>query len=55
MIDELFGYIKSGEFKDIPVEETVWRSDTKVEELKDAIERSGQGFGGKKQVFIFEE
>lgn len=55
MVDELFGYIKSGEFKDIPVEETVWRNDTKVEELKEAINRSGQGFGGKKQVFIFEK
>lgn len=55
MLDEIFGYIKSGEFKDTPVQETIWKSDTKVEVLKEAIERSGQGFGGKKQVFIFEE
>lgn len=54
MIDELFGYIKTGEFKDVPIQETVWNSDTKVEELKAAIERSSKGFGGKKQIFVFE-
>ncbi|KAL0633568.1 mitochondrial 2-enoyl thioester reductase [Maublancomyces gigas] len=54
MIDELFGYIKTGEFKDVPIQETMWNSDTKVEELKAAIERSSKGFGGKKQIFVFE-
>lgn len=55
MIEEIFGYIKSGEFKDVPIEETVWKNDTKEEVLKEAIEKSGQAFGGKKQIFVFKE
>lgn len=55
MIDELFGYIKTGELKDVPIQETAWKNDTKVEELMAAIERSKQGFGGKKQIFVFKE
>lgn len=55
MVDEIFGYITSGEFKDTPVQETNWTPTTKVEVLKEAIARSGQAFGGKKQVFVFKE
>lgn len=55
MVDELLGYIKSGEFKDVPIQLTVWKSDTNVEDLKEAVERSGRGFLGKKQILIFEE
>ncbi|KAH8154233.1 uncharacterized protein LAJ45_02001 [Morchella importuna] len=55
MVEEIFGYITSGEFKDTPVQETVWTPTTKVDVLKEAVARSGQAFGGKKQVFIFKE
>ncbi|KAA8910677.1 hypothetical protein FN846DRAFT_938161 [Sphaerosporella brunnea] len=55
MVEEIFGLIKKGEFKDVPIEKTVWKNDTKEEELKAAVEKSGQAFGGKKQVFVFEE
>ena len=55
MLEEIFRYIASGELKDVPMETTVWKRDTNEEELKAAIERSTQGFGGKKQVFVFED
>jgi len=55
MLEEIFRYIASGELKDVPMETTVWKRDTKEDELKAAIERSTQGFGGKKQVFVFED
>jgi trans-2-enoyl-CoA reductase len=54
MVEEIFGLVQAGEFKDVPVEKTLWKDDTKEEELIAAVERSGQGFGGKKQVFVFE-
>ncbi|KAL7268274.1 mitochondrial 2-enoyl thioester reductase [Rhizina undulata] len=54
MVEEIFGYIKAGQFKDVPISKTVWKYDTKEEELKAAIERSGQGFSGKKEIFVFE-
>ncbi|KAG0132036.1 hypothetical protein HOY82DRAFT_518394 [Tuber indicum] len=55
MLEEISRYISSGELKDVPMETTVWKRDTKEEELKAAIERSTQGFGGKKQIFVFED
>jgi len=55
MVEEILGMIQRGELKDVPVEKTVWTSATKEDELKAAIAKSGQGFGGKKQVFVFEE
>ena len=55
MLGEIFRYIASGELKDVPMETTAWKRDTKEEELKAAIERSTQGFSGKKQVFVFED
>jgi trans-2-enoyl-CoA reductase len=39
----------------VPIEKTVWSSGTKEEELIAAVEKSGQAFSGKKQVFVFEE
>ncbi|RPA96484.1 NAD(P)-binding protein [Choiromyces venosus 120613-1] len=55
MLDDIFNSIASGELKDVPMEVTVWRRDTKEEELKAAIERSTQGFSSKKQIFVFED
>jgi trans-2-enoyl-CoA reductase len=55
MLDEIFGYMESGKLKDVPFDITVWKWDTKEEELKAAVERSGQGFHGKKQIFVFED
>jgi len=54
MVEEIFEMIQSGEFKDVPIEKTVWNSETKEDVLKAAIAKSGQGFGGKKQMFVFE-
>ena len=55
MVEEIFGYIQKGEFKEVPMEKTVWNNKTKEEDLKAAVAKSGQAFGGKKQVFIFED
>jgi len=55
MVAEIFGYIQKGEFKEVPFEKTVWNDETKEEELLSAVENSGQAYGGKKQVFVFEE
>ncbi|KAF8540318.1 hypothetical protein BDD12DRAFT_917043 [Trichophaea hybrida] len=55
MVNEILEYIQKGEFKEVPIEKTVWSSGTKEEELIAAVEKSEQAFGGKKQVFVFEE
>lgn len=55
MVEEIFGYIQKGQFAEVPMDKTVWNSQTKEEDLKAAIEKCGQAFGGKKQVFVFEE
>ncbi|KAI5843632.1 hypothetical protein BZA05DRAFT_410803 [Tricharina praecox] len=55
MVEEIFGMIQRGEFKDVPVEKTVWNSETKEDVLKAAVAKSGQAYSGKKQVFVFEE
>lgn len=55
MLDEIFGYMESGKLKDVPFDIATWKSDTKEEEIKAAVGRSGQGFHGKKTVFVFEE
>jgi len=53
MLDEIFGYIQSGEFKEVPVEKTVWKEDTKIGELKEAVKKGMIGRTDK-QVFVFE-
>lgn len=55
MLRDIFGYIQNGEFKDVPIEKTTWTSETKANTLVNAVERSGAGFGGKKQVFEFKD
>ncbi|KAF8246293.1 NAD(P)-binding protein [Wilcoxina mikolae CBS 423.85] len=55
MLEEIFRYIQKGEFKEVPFEKTVWNSETKEEELLNAVGNSGQAYGGKKQVFVFED
>ncbi|KAI5794439.1 hypothetical protein DFH27DRAFT_526854 [Peziza echinospora] len=54
MLDEIFDWTRKGWFKDAPVEKVEWKEDTTEESLKEAVERSMQGFGGKKRVFVME-
>jgi len=54
MVNEIFELYKSGQFKDVPIEKAVWKDDSEQSELIKAIEKSQAGFGGKKQVFVFE-
>lgn len=55
MVQDMYQKISAGEFAEAPVEKTVWKADTTVEELIDTIQWSGQGFTGKKQVFVFKD
>jgi mitochondrial enoyl-[acyl-carrier protein] reductase / trans-2-enoyl-CoA reductase len=54
MVNEIFELYKSGQFKDVPIEKAIWKDDSEQSELIKAIEKSQTGFGGKKQVFVFE-
>lgn len=53
MVEEIFNWIKAGEFKDVPVDKTVWKYDSEEKTLLEAIAKSGESFA-KKQVFVFE-
>lgn len=55
MLDDLCERIASGEFKEPPVEKISWTNKTKEEELKLAVEKSQQGFSGKKYIFVMED
>ncbi|TGZ82061.1 NAD(P)-binding protein [Ascodesmis nigricans] len=54
MLEDIFNMMLKGEFKEVPVEKNIWTPETKEKELKEAVDRSVKGFGGKKQVFVFE-
>ncbi|CCX33208.1 enoyl-acyl-carrier-proteinreductase 1 mitochondrial precursor [Pyronema domesticum] len=55
MVAEIFRFIQQGKFKEVPFEKTIWNSDSTEEQLVGAVAKSGQAFGNKKQVFVFEE
>ncbi|KAF8539752.1 hypothetical protein BDD12DRAFT_836764, partial [Trichophaea hybrida] len=52
MVEEIFRYIQKGEFKEVPFEKTVWNSNTKEEQLLNAVGNSGQAYGGRNR-FLF--
>ncbi|BFZ60954.1 mitochondrial 2-enoyl thioester reductase [Saitoella coloradoensis] len=58
MLDEIFGWVKEGKFKEAMNEVTTWKTSASDEELweafKGAMEKSQAGFG-KKQIIVMEE
>lgn len=55
MVDDIYGMILEGGFKEAPVEEVVWTPTTKIETLRAAVEKSMKGGSGKKQVFVYRD
>ena len=54
-VDDVLRLTREGRFKDIPVEETRWDLDTKIETLKDAVQGTLGGFRKGKGVFVYGE
>lgn len=55
MVEDIFGMMLRGEFKEPPVEKCAWTPETDEATLKKAVEGVLKGFGGKKGVFVFEK
>lgn len=53
MVEEILGWTKKGEFKDVPVQKIEWEWGTEGETLKGAIQGTLEGFRGGKGVFVF--
>jgi trans-2-enoyl-CoA reductase len=54
-VDDILRMTREGRFKDIPVQEVKWDWETKVEDLKEAIQGTLEGFRKGKSVFVFGE
>lgn len=56
-IETILGYIRSGQFRDVPVNPNVWKNsssdDQKLEVFKTALDNAKNGFSGKKQILEF--
>ncbi|KAI6783060.1 trans-2-enoyl-CoA reductase-like protein [Emericellopsis cladophorae] len=53
MINDILDLIRSGKFKDVPVEEVPWHWETEEATLKDAVQAGLGGFRKGKGVFVF--
>ncbi|KAI5778890.1 hypothetical protein EDC01DRAFT_712069 [Geopyxis carbonaria] len=54
VVKDVFSMIRRGVFREPPMTETRWGLKTGQEELVEAVKRSGEGFLGRKQVFVFD-
>ncbi|KAF8430030.1 trans-2-enoyl-CoA reductase-like protein [Tirmania nivea] len=54
MLEEIFGWIRKGWVKDVPMETINWTEESKKEELVGAVMKAGEGTGAKK-VFVFRD
>ena len=54
-VEEVLQLIRSGEFKDVPMEEIPWHWDTKKEVLVEAVQNTLEGYRKGKGMFIFED
>ena len=54
MLEEIFGWMRKGWVKDVPMEEIEWTEKAKEEELVGAVLKAGEGTGAKK-IFVFKE
>ena len=53
VVEEVFDLYRSGKFRDVPYEEIPWTSDTKENDLRQAVQGTLEGFRGGKGVFVF--
>ncbi|GKU04557.1 mitochondrial trans-2-enoyl- reductase [Fusarium langsethiae] len=54
-INDILQIIRSGQFRDVPIEEVKWDWDTEEETLRNAVQQGLQGFRKGKGVFTFGE
>ena len=54
-VEDVLRMTREGRFKDIPVEEAAWNWGTKVEELKEPVQGTLEGFRKGKSVFVYGE
>lgn len=54
-INDILQVIRSGQFRDVPIEEVKWDWDTEEETLRNAVQQGLQGFRKGKGVFTFGE
>lgn len=53
-VNDILRLTKAGKFKDIPVQQCKWDSDTSIETLRSAVQGTLSGFRAGKGVFVFE-
>lgn len=54
-VEDVLRMTREGRFKDIPVEEVQWDWETKLEDLKEPVQGTLEGFRKGKSVFVFGE
>ncbi|KAI0385189.1 NAD(P)-binding protein [Hypomontagnella monticulosa] len=54
-VAEILGLTREGKFRDVPTVEVPWTWDTEVQELKDAVQGTLEGFRSGKGVFVFRD
>ncbi|KAI1379022.1 NAD(P)-binding protein [Hypoxylon crocopeplum] len=54
-VAEILGLVREGKFRDVPTVEVPWTWDTEVQQLKDAVQGTLEGFRAGKGVFVFRD
>lgn len=54
-VAEILGLLREGKFRDVPTVEVPWTWETEVQELKDAVQGTLEGFRSGKGVFVFRD
>ncbi|KAF4978346.1 hypothetical protein FZEAL_5244 [Fusarium zealandicum] len=55
MINDILQIIRSGQFRDVPIDEVKWDWETEEETLRNAVQQGLQGFRKGKGVFVYGE
>ncbi|KAM0439752.1 hypothetical protein ACHAPT_000846 [Fusarium lateritium] len=55
MINDILDIVRSGQFRDVPIDEVKWDWETEEETLRNAVQQGLQGFRNGKGVFVFGE
>ncbi|KAI0886023.1 NAD(P)-binding protein [Annulohypoxylon maeteangense] len=54
-VAEILGLVREGKFKDVPIVQVPWTWETGVQELKDAVQGTFEGFRKGKAIFAFKD
>ncbi|KAI1212767.1 NAD(P)-binding protein [Annulohypoxylon truncatum] len=54
-VAEILGLVREGKFRDVPIVKVPWTWETEVQELKDAVQGTFEGFRKGKGIFTFKD